>query len=219
MPMTVAAFPHDPGQSGWAPIEHALGVTLDQFGRADLAEALGLYLALRKAELEAPAEADAIKYANDIKIAAACLQNALWALGTNDGAARHVAQLFDSARGEIARRTGNDFLALGEIEPALVGLILAAERVVNSVGKIETTAPTLSWQWLVGNLADFAGNCGMKVTASKGNNTSPFVIFVDAVQATFPRPYRRGTQSIEALSKAISPALTQWRLGTNKRGG
>lgn len=83
---------------------------------------------------------------------------------------------------------------------------------------VENKPGSDAWKFLISDLRDFAEARGIKVSARKDTKTSQFPVFVMGLLVEFPERYRQHTQSLEALSKAISPVLKKRGVGTDKPG-
>jgi len=194
----------------WPHLTTCLGRTIPKDLQSEIREVTLNYMAASWLERNAVSAESAEAVLKKVRSAAIDLRRKIPALGSAaDGKwyARHLLwnELVD--RKALAKFPFVE--PIKPIEDALDHLIAAAER---SLGQLSDPDYTLSegdaWKVWIRRLVGLLESRGIAATARHHTDErqSPFVLFVSSLHASLPQEFRRHTQSLEALSRAISRA-------------
>jgi hypothetical protein len=118
-------------------------------------------------------------------------------------------------------------MSLSQLHSIMGAFLWACGAVERQLGEYRNAAfyrPGESWEKLVEHLVGFYEGLGFgfRASAAKFNKevgrASAFVLFVSEVQSHFPREFQHHTQSLGALSSAISKVLTAIKKSDQTRG-
>jgi len=215
-----AAEVFNPRPPVWKKIETAFGKPLRASARYLLSVVASSYISRRARELDPPLHTAAVAQVDAIEKAAVALEAALQAV-TVDPVSFRLPGMFHAARSRADSHRDPECMEvnMAVMQRAAGSFARAALRVrLMLESDVENKPGSDAWKFLISDLRDFAEARGIKVSARKDTKTSQFPVFVMGLLVEFPERYRQHTQSLEALSKAISPVLKKRGVGTDKPG-
>lgn len=201
------------GWADWKRLERAYGNSLPNELRTAILEASDKFLSSAEFERTAPDIAEATAHISAVKKATGELRKAL--LGrpglANFKAKQLLRELTDFPSDDDA--DGITYLASHTLSDLARACDVAmAELSDSGVGSFRTG---VAWEVWIRELAKLLSNQGLPVGARKDTSgdtaktvrdSSPFVALVSELQQSVPAEFRRGTQSLDALSGMVTRA-------------
>ena len=197
----------------WPRLEKALGCALSDDQRARISEAVGEYLKVEGRERAAPFVRDEAAWLAKLRAVAHDLHEVVEVEPARDHAARHGLAEVDASLDSILRQAGQPAASLIAVGAWLTIAIEAVERRQRPSDDGAAIVEGEEWRRLVRRMASLLSGWGLATglrhdADGTDEKSSSFAKCFWELQQRFPPNARRHDQSLPALAKAMSWAMS-----------